>query len=165
MSLATSILIISYISISLKGNRTEKLELEIMLGKSTYRSTSSIPIYIKLKNTGETKILVNGRMAVNYYNAPTALRDITFVLIGPDGEPVSFKAAVNIHPPREEDIVILLPQKTIERIDDIGALYDMHKIGSYTIYAIYQNSFEADHNPSTWKGEIISNSLSFEIAQ
>lgn len=163
LMLIASISLIGYSLISHKGGKVEKLELEIEMEKLVYPSNSSIPILIRLKNTGNTNIVVNGRMSVNHLGAPKGLQDIAFSVTDPLGEPVAFKASVKISPTDTEDLVILSPGETIEKRDYIETLYDLHIIGSYSIYAIYQNVIESDGNNSTWKGEITSNTVIFEI--
>jgi hypothetical protein len=161
--LVISITLIGYNVISSQRVREEKLELEIEIDKQVYQPNSSIPIVIRLKNTGNVRLLINRRLSVNHVDAPRGLRDITFVVIGPDGEQIPFKASVNIGHLSNKDIIVLAPNRSIEVSDDIGTLYDIQQDGSYTIYAIYQNVIESDNNNSTWKGEITSNAIRFEI--
>ena len=163
LALITVVSITFYYIMSSWNDQMKKLILEIEMDKSTNQFNNPIFVIVRLKNLGDDPVTVNGRMSVNYPNAPDALRDITFIVTDPNGEPVSFKASVNIRPPEKEDILVLSPGEMIEKKYNIVILYSIEEIGSYSAYAIYHNSFETDHNILTWKGELPSNIVRFEV--
>jgi len=57
-------------------------ELTLELSKNTYKSGEPITGMLTLRNTGDSELLVNGRMAPNEQTAPERLRDIVFSIFG-----------------------------------------------------------------------------------
>jgi hypothetical protein len=165
------LLLVFLISISLigcnlatiKGDEVESLMLETNVEKTKYQSSDPILVSVKLTNTGDNDVVINQRMAINYSSAPKSLREITFTVTGPSGENIPFTAKTNVRRVKTEDLVVLSPGETIEKVYDINLFYNIKNTGVYSISAIYQNSIEIDKNDLTWKDKVISNTTTFEV--
>lgn len=148
-----------------ESGRDEMAELTLTLSmdKSTYRLGESMRVSTSLQNTGDKDVIIHNRMALNSPNAPELVRDITYIIMGPTGERVPFLARVSVRPTNTDDFIVLSPGETIEQSYNIDEFYYIRDIGSYTIFAVYQNMLDSDNNIPIWKGELTSNSEMFEI--
>jgi hypothetical protein len=140
-----------------------KLSLTLSLSKSTYQLGEDIHASIRLKNIGSEDVVVNKRMALNFFAAPEELRDITFIITGATGETIPFSARVYVRPITPNDFIVLAPGESIDSSYNIGKMYDLKKSGSFIIYAVYQNVINTGNNAKAWKGELTSNSERLEI--
>jgi hypothetical protein len=146
-----------------EGDKVQSLMLEIGLEKTRYQFGDTIPVSVKLINAGDSDIVINKRMAVNVSGAPKSLREITFNVTGPSGEYIPFTTKINVRRTTAEDLIILSPGETIEKVYNINKLYDIKNVGVYSISAVYQNSIGTDQSDLTWKDKVISNTTTFEI--
>jgi hypothetical protein len=148
---------------SSKGSQMDKLTLSINADKSIYQLGEAVRVSVILTNSGGVDILVNKRMALNFPDAPKTARDLSFTIEGPLGKLAPFIARVNVRPTRPNDFILLSPDETVEIFYDIESLYYLEDIGSYSIFAIYQNALDPDEITNAWKGELKSNVIVFEV--
>lgn len=148
-----------------EGDNMVDLKLILSLDKTIYQPNEKIRASISLKNVGNDELIVNRRMTLNFSAAPSKFRDISFTITGPSGKTIPFTARVNVRALTEKDFVSLSPGETIDVSYDIERMYDLQHVGSYSIFAVYQNTINPETEKPAWQGEITSNVVIFEIGR
>jgi len=149
---------------STSDSSTGLLMLMLELDKSTYQSDEPITGTLTLRNTGESEVLVNGRMAPNEQTAPERLRDIVFSIRGPAGEFLIPKILINMRAPRDTDFVMLTPGDSIEKEIGLDEIYAFAQPGTYSVQAIYLNVSDPEVSVA-WKGQLSSDVVTFRLEE
>lgn len=128
-----------------------KLQLELSPLGARVRAT------VRLINTSDADVIVNGRLLVAPAHTPEAFRELTFEVRGPSGYRNSRLVQVNAGPPRPEDFVTLPPGEAIEREAELTELESLHLPGCYEVRATYTNQTGAERLiRRPWSGTITS---------
>ena len=118
---------------------------------------------VKLKNESDELILVNGRMLHAPIGSPSTIAELEFLITNPP-ESINLRGlTVNAGNAQPEHFVILLPGEYIEKQYDLMECFYYDQPGTYKLKAKYYN--EIDYEVSgikSWKGELISNEVTFE---
>ena len=91
------------------GNGLEPVELRLILDKERYGLAEPMKVTLVLANTTQEQVLVNARMAHNRADAPNPFREVTFVIIGPDGRQITTDARIDVGFPSDGDFTYLAP--------------------------------------------------------
>lgn len=133
------------------------LQLVLTIDKSVYKVREPIIATLKLQNTSPNPINVKKRMALGAVGAPVEFRDVYFL--------IDATFSTRYTPPElsDSDFGYLSPGDGIENSWDIALVYSISDVGVYYVAAIYQNSCDAENGPPSWRGELRSNTISFEV--
>ncbi len=137
----------------------DKAPLKLILSteKSVYKVGEPIIATLRLENVSDEPIYVKKRMFVGAIGSPIEFRDVYFLIDG------SFFPRIHGPELSDADFGYLNPGDGIEKSWDLVHLYLLDDPGVYYVAAIYQNSHDPENGPPSWRGEIRSQSISFEI--
>ncbi|HQX10612.1 MAG TPA: hypothetical protein PLG23_09270 [Thermoflexales bacterium] len=140
------------------------IELTLTLDQTTYPAPAQPRATIRLANVGDTAQIVNKRFALNYSDAAAYECEIKLMIHNNAGDELPFTSRVNIGDPADRHFAELGPGQSLAREYALARTYDVSTPGRYTIQALYQNQTDPSIGPA-WKGELLSNTVAFEIAQ
>ena len=142
---------------------SDMIELTLTLDQTTYPAPAQPRATIRLKNTGDAAQIVNKRFALNYSDAASYECEVKLFIRNSAGDELPFAARVNIGDPADRHFAELGPGQSLAREYALERTYDVSAPGRYTIQALYQNQTDPSIGPA-WKGELLSNTLAFEVA-
>jgi hypothetical protein len=133
------------------------LRLVLITDKSVYKVGEPIIATLKLQNISPRPINVKKRMALGAVGAPVEFRDVYFLI------DATFSTRVTPPELSDSDFGYLSPGDSLESSWDIALIYSISDIGMYYVAAIYQNSHDPENGIPSWRGELRSNTISFEV--
>jgi len=142
---------------------SDMIEFTLTLDQSAYRAPAQPRATIRLANAGDAAVIVNKRFALNYSDAASYECEIKLMIHTSAGDELPFAARVNIGDPADRHFTELAPGQSLAREYALERTYDVSAPGRYTIQALYQNQTDPSIGPA-WKGELMSNTIAFEVA-
>jgi hypothetical protein len=139
------------------------IELTLTLDQAAYSAPARPRATIRIANSGAAALIVNKRFALNYSDAADYECEVKFFIRNSAGDELPFTSRVNIGDPADRHFVELGSGQGLEREFDLARTYDVSGPGRYTIQALYQNQTDPSTGPA-WKGELMSNTIAFEVA-
>lgn len=136
--------------------------LTLEMSDTSYGPGDPIEATIRIRNTGNQAITINKRMAVNFFGAPEAYRDLEYVLVSPSGDFVPYGVRVEPGEVTDWDFIDLSPGDDLEIVYDLRSGYSIDEQGYYYVLVIYQNQSDPADGRVAWKGEVGSNVVRFE---
>jgi hypothetical protein len=155
----TVLLLILISSISLRG---QDLSFTINLDKATYHKGDTVKCIMTLTNNSNKNLVINNRFLVN---RPLSPHEISFEFIGPDMKPVTFISKINASS-QSKKYIVLKPGNSQTKTYQLTEDFELTGTGNYSVTAYYNNRFDAPASlkmSSAWKGNLISNKVSFTI--
>ena len=140
-----------------------ELALTLSFDADEYTADAPIRAIVQLQNPGTASPLVNRRMALSSPSAPRELREVVFVVIGPTGTELPLGARINLRLPHDSDFSLLAPGAVIQRDYSLREFFSFDQPGQYTFTAVYQNSSDPPSGEESWKGEVLSNSVTIVV--
>ena len=140
-------------------------ELSVAFDKTEYRPGDPIQVTFTLRNTEQTPVLVNGRLALNAPFAPPRYREVALTITAPSGQPLPFMAKLNLGGAQDKHFKLLQPGETVQHSYALRDYYRFDQPGAYTAEASYQNQAEPSQAGSLqpWKGELSAEPVSFTL--
>jgi hypothetical protein len=146
------------------------LRLVLEPSDTTYGVDDDVPVRVLLINDGDDPVTVNNRFAVS---SPGGPGELTFTVLGPDGEPLPFGARVNLGRPGPEDVAPVRPAGCVGTTIDLVDYFDLSEPGTYRITATYRATGgrlddedlgdDLDTPPGVWTGTLESEEVSIEV--
>jgi hypothetical protein len=140
----------------------QDLVFTIKLNKTSYKKGEPVTCTMMLKNISKNNLVVNNRFLVN---RPAGPHDISFELIDPDLNTVTFNTKIKAAF-ESKDYILLAPGKTESATYLLSKRFELLKTGSYKLTAYYENKYDAPaelNMPAAWKGSLHSNSTVLNI--
>ena len=150
------------------------LLFEISSDKKIYRTDEKIWLTVRLTNQSDNPILVYAKFSFVDYKVPSSLSLSFLQILDPAGKIVNRNP--DIYPelnwvPNKKNFVTLQPNQNTSRSFYVSSDTDeLTEIGTYKVWAVYTNSFDpsdvagnSEDGRIAWKGELHSNTISFQI--
>ncbi|MFI7483392.1 hypothetical protein ACH9EU_13385 [Kocuria sp. M1R5S2] len=146
-----------------------QLRLVLEPFRSTYGVDDDVPVRVLLVNDGEDPVTVNARLAVS---SPGGPGELTFSVIGPQGEPLPFGARVNLGRPGAEDVATIAPAHSAGSEVDLVDYFDLSEPGTYRVSAAYRSALgredldddaDAGMPAGVWLGTVESDEVSIQV--
>jgi len=135
----------------------------LSLDREIYGRNDPILGKLAIRNTAPTPLVVNRRLAPNSVFAPSAFREVSFVVTDPAHAEVEFGPRINRGSPKPGDFQQLMPGETLVREYPLREYFALDKAGQYSVLALYQNQSDPGSGTEAWKGESKSNVVSFTL--
>jgi hypothetical protein len=145
------------------ANTTDSLILSLEIGKEVYQLGEPIQASLSITNISNFDVVVKRRMAVNTWSEVVTRRDVVFIIKDLTGQISSYSSRSHIDPVEEGDFILLQAGDKVEQKYNLDSLYNIDKYGTYSVFAIYQNSSDPK-NATAWRGELVSNVILFTIS-
>lgn len=142
------------------------LSLGLTLDKATYSSNETIEADVLLKNTGTGVVTVNARLAVIFLpleNESEFAGELLFVIVSPSGTSATKKGNWRVGRIVESDFMVLWPRRGILGSYELQRYFILDEYGTYSISVMYNNRLDPQKGSDAWKGELVSNTVYFEI--
>ncbi len=140
------------------------ISLFVTLDKNKVHIGDLPEVTVRLINEGQEMVIVNGRLLVAPLRTPDSLKEISFVISGPEGSMNLRKVRVNSGQPNIDNFVRLFPGEYIFKTYDLSRYFSYKVSGNYKVAAEYCNTMNVVVDiTKSWVGEIRSNEESFEI--
>lgn len=140
----------------------ERLALTFSLERTRFQVNTPIIYILALTNLSNEPILVKSRLSVNKISLIGAVGDVGFVLLDSSGNSVNLDLSIRSRNLRATDFRLLNPGEDIENSYDLSKLYRLEP-DTYTLYALYVNTFDTFDGSVAWKGTLISDPVTFTI--
>jgi hypothetical protein len=113
---------------------------------------------LRLLNEGQEMIIVNARMLLAPASTPKKLKEVDFMIAGPEDSINLKKFQVNAGPPALENFARLFPGEYIFKTFDLNKYFLYKTPGNYKIMARYNNVISVKvHDRFSWTGTLLSN--------
>lgn len=149
------------------GRSGPPVTLTLQMTKSPLKPNQFAIVEMRLENNTPTPLWLNGRMVVNRFGDPPELREIWFLLNGPDGKSIPLECMKNVRPPDRNDYTTVKPNGTISRTEILNSCFQIDRPGKYVIVAFYQDGNPKAPPPPPGavyaSGPVESAPLEFEI--
>jgi len=144
------------------------LSLTIKLDKGTYGSNEDIMVSVILMNNDNSSIIVKKRMLPGYTPDDKRhldnYRDVRYYITSPSGAEVFSRWRFDAPPLSTENFVTLPSKGRIEQEFNLQDDFVLDEFGTYQMYMVYYNNYDPSIFSSAWKGELVSNTVTFEIS-
>lgn len=119
---------------------------------------------VRLINEGSELILVNARLLLAPTTYPDELKELSFLIEGPEGSENLMKFRVNAGRATTQNFVRLFPGEYVFQIYDLSRYFYYETIGKYKVTAVYANAISVlVDNMTSWTGRLLSNEVFFEM--
>ena len=159
-----SLLLVGSCSVAGQSSAGLSFSIEPVSGDNT--PFQQISIRLILKNVSNREVTVNRRFLVNSPAVGPTQREVTIVLIGPDGSEFPFLSLVNPGALQKSDFLTLQPGDEVSRdynlADDFSS-WDM-QAGTYRVKATYENRNDgAAFGLTAWTNVLQSSEIEIKI--
>ncbi len=146
----------------LRAAERRRIPLEVLLKAARhYKAGKPVEVAIIITNLFDAPLLMNSRMLVNH---PRLKGEVSFHILGPDGEKVEIQRLITPLSIRDTDYITLSRGESMQRGIDLADLYGMKHKGIYKVMVSYHNEvdyiFETNH---AWKGMVTSEPVEIQL--
>lgn len=143
------------------------LKFSISLDKTEYKKSEQIYVDFTLKNEGRKPVYVNKRFYVNSKDSPKEKKEVYFIVTGPSGEKLLYRRTYDTGFPKTDYFVLLKRgEKAVsERKKSLKIYFDIKKLGTYTITAVYKNVYGKEIGVDAFKGELKSAPATIKVIE
>lgn len=140
------------------------LKLVLTMEKKLYSTKDAVSVMVTIQNTGPRHTIIKKRLVLNNSFLDSEHCDLYFKIVSPTGETLDFVFLKNVGPLNAWDFMMLDANESFSRVFvDLRDDYWLQTAGSYSIYAVYRNTSDREDGKYAWKGELVSNELTFTI--
>jgi hypothetical protein len=148
----------------MRNDQSQSLQLQLRILKESYAVGEPVEVELLLINKSKDPCIVNQRMAINPGNMAEGRWEVQFDVTFPPGKRLIRGAKIRREELQKEDFYTLSPGEHISKTYSLTRYYWMELKGTYTVKAIYSNKVSGrQFGLTAWTGEIISNSISFNV--
>ncbi len=142
-----------------------QVKFSLVLDKSEYSLQDPVNMTFSLKNLGKDPVMVNKRFYIGDPQAAVDQRDIYLTLVNAAGDKISGKYFYPTGYPKTDYFKSLGPGEEVksEYNRNLRGYFELTEAGTYTVSAVYQNSFGAEIGLDTFKEQLISEPVKFTI--
>ncbi len=136
------------------------IEVSLEVAESTVQLGEPINLTVRLTNTGSDPATV-----AKPFFSPNL---VFFQVTDSEGEALLFDGPyAKLRPFHENDFIELEPRASVEKSFDLAKLYEIDKVGSFTVVAKYKNSDDGGQAglSAFTTGGLPSNSITIEVVQ
>ena len=141
------------------------LALSLILEKSEYSSGEPVNVVLALKNQGTDPVVVNQRFYISSEEAPQNQKEVYFELISPSGVKLKCQYVYPTGYPKSDYFKLLAPNEEAKSDypRNLKGFFEITEPGTYTIKAVYENSFGQELGLDVFKGPLVSLPVKFTI--
>jgi hypothetical protein len=141
-------------------------KIELKLLKNTYSVGESVEVLLVLKNRSDVPLTVNKRMGFNPGYMAEGDWEVKFNITFPPGKRLLIDTLINPENLEKEDFTTLPPARELSKSVILTDYYWMKLPGTYSVTATYHNTEDGSKFGFTaWMGDIISNSVTFNVTE
>lgn len=137
------------------------------LDKAEYAAEEPINLTFALKSQGSSKnsVYVNKRFYLASEEVPKNQKEVYVTIINPSGYKLPFKFPYETGYPKTDYFVLLQPGEEVksEYPRNLRGNFEFNEAGTYTVTAVYQNTFGRELGLDVFQGKLTSGPVKFEI--
>lgn len=137
----------------------------VVLDKTEYAAEEPVNLTFVLKNKGKSPVYVNKRFYFGSEEAPRNQKEVYVTITAPSGEKLSYKFPYETGYPKTDYFTLLEPGQEIkaEYPRNLRGNFEFKEEGTYTVTAVYQNTFGRELGLDVFQGKLTAGPLKFEI--
>jgi hypothetical protein len=136
-----------------------------ILDKSEYVSDEPVDIIFILRNQGKNPVYVNKRFFLSSEAALKNQKEVYATITSPSGKNLSFKSPYETGYPKIDYFVLLEPGQEVqsEYPRNLRGNFEFTEPGTYTVTAVYQNTFGRELGLDVFGGKLTAEPVKFVI--
>jgi len=146
----------------IRASEKRRIPIEVQLKSGDkYRARGPVGVTVIITNLFDAPLIMNSRMLVNH---PLLQGEVSFRIIGPDGQEIDIERLITPLSVREQDFITLHRGESIQRAVDLTDLFGIHRKGVYKIEVSYHNDVDyVDAAQHAWKGIVWSEPVEIRL--
>lgn len=137
------------------------------LDKAEYAGEEPVNLTFALKNKGSSKnpVYVNKRFYFGSEEAPRNQKEVYVTITAPSGEKLPYKFPYETGYPKTDYFMLLEPgqEAKAEYPRNLRGNFEFKEEGTYTVTAVYQNTFGRELGLDVFQGKLTAEAVKFTI--
>ncbi len=135
------------------------------LDKTEYAAEEPVNLTFVLKNKGKSPVYVNKRFYFGSEEAPKNQKEVYVTIAAPSGEKLSYKFPYETGYPKTDYFTLLEPSQDVkaEYPRNLRGNFEFKEEGTYTVTAVYQNTFGRELGLDVFQGKLTAEPVKFTI--